>query len=89
MGPLALDIDIIFWFCSYLGVFSTILSLFRYVIWTFCCTGNKEFMKVYQCFIGHQILKFEICISLSPGPKAVLFRHAKFLLEALVGDNIA
>jgi hypothetical protein len=32
--------------CSCLYFF----SLFRYVIWTFCCTGNKAFMKVYQWF---------------------------------------
>jgi hypothetical protein len=37
-------------FFIFLGVFSTIFSLFLYVIWTFCCTGNKSFMKVYQWF---------------------------------------
>jgi len=30
-----------------------------------------------------QILNFERSLSLSPGPKAVLFRLAKFILEAL------
>jgi hypothetical protein len=28
-----------------------------YVIWTFHCTGNKAFMKVYEGFIVPQILK--------------------------------
>jgi len=35
-------------------------------------------------FIGPQILNFERSLSLSRGPKEVLFRLAKFLLEALL-----
>ena len=35
-------------------------------------------------FIGPQILNFERSLSLSRGPKAVLFRLAIFLLEALI-----
>ena len=42
----------------YFLVFSTIFSLFRYVIWTFCCTGNKAFMKVYQWFYWNSNLQF-------------------------------
>ena len=33
-------------------------------------------------FIGPQILNFKRSLSLSPGPKEVLFRRATFLLEA-------
>jgi len=40
-------------------------------------------MKVYQWFIAPQILNFERDLSLSPGPKAVLFRLTKYLFEAL------
>ena len=33
------------------GYFQLFLVYFyRYVIWTFCCTGNKSIMKVYQWF---------------------------------------
>ena len=57
-GPLALAINILFWFFSYFLVFSTIFSIFRYVIWKFCCTGNKAFMKVYQWFYWNSNLQF-------------------------------
>ena len=40
-------------------------------------------MKVTSGFIGPQILNFDRSLRLSPGPKAVLFPLAKFLLEAL------
>jgi hypothetical protein len=41
-------------------------------------------MKVYhEWFIAPQILNYERGLSLSPGPKAVLFCLAKFHLEAL------
>ena len=43
-----------------------------YVIWTFCCTGNKAFMKVSQYFIGPQILNYEISLACPWGDKAVL-----------------
>ena len=40
-------------------------------------------------FIEPQILNFERILNLSPGLKAVLFRLAQFLLEALsVGDYV-
>jgi len=55
-----------------------------YVIWTFYHTGNYALMKVTSGFNGHQIFNFERNLNLSRGPKAFLFRLAKFLLEALV-----
>ena len=58
-GPLALAIDILFWFFSYLFLyFQLFLSLFKYVIWTFCCTRNKAFMKPYQWFYWNSNLQF-------------------------------
>jgi len=54
-----------------------------YAIWTFCCTENKAFMKFASGFIEPQVLNFERSLSLSPGPKAVMFRLAKFLLVAV------
>ena len=41
-------------------------------------------MKANHCFIGPQIPNFERSLSLSRGPKPVLFRLAKFLLDALI-----
>ena len=58
MGPLVLAIEILFWFFFICLVFSIIFSLFRYVIWTFCCTGNKAFMEVYQWFHWTSNLQF-------------------------------
>ena len=74
-GPLALAIDILFWFFH-------IFSVFRYVIWKFCCTGNKAFMKVCQWFYWTSNPQFwEKSRPVPGGPKAVLFRLTIFLLE--------
>ena len=55
-----------------------------YDIWTFCCTGNKAFMKVYQWFYWTSNPQcWGKSQSVYGGPKAVLFCLAKFLLEAL------
>ena len=43
----------------------------------------KHLLKYTSGFIGPKILNFERSFSLSRGPKAVLFRLAKFLSEAL------
>ena len=38
---------------------SLVTALYKvYVIWTFCCTGNKAFMKVYQWFYWTSNLQF-------------------------------
>jgi hypothetical protein len=87
-GPIALAIDVLFLFFYFLGVFSTIFSLFRknnYVKFHKTC----EFWLLiithtYSGFIGPQILNFERSLSLSWCPKAVLYCLAKFLLEALL-----
>ena len=42
-----------------------------YIVWTFCFTGYKALMKVYQWFYWiyvSKILNFERSLSLSPGP---------------------
>jgi hypothetical protein len=44
----------------------------------------KHLCKFTSGCIGPQIVNFERSLSLSPGPKAVLFRIAKFLSEALL-----
>jgi hypothetical protein len=55
-----------------------------YVIWTFHCTGNKTFVKVNQWFLLYLESSILREVSACPqGPKAVLFRLAKFLFEAL------
>ena len=55
-----------------------------YVIWRFCCTGNKAFMKVYKWLYWTSILRE---VSACPrGPKGVLFHLAPFLLEALTWE---
>jgi hypothetical protein len=50
----------IFW-----GYFQLFLVYFyKYVIWTFCCTGNKSIIKVYQWFYWTSNSQF--CIDLFP-----------------------
>jgi hypothetical protein len=64
LRTLYFDFIFIFW-----GYFQLFLAYFYwYVIWTFCCTGNKSFMKVTSGFIGPQILNFARGLSLSLGP---------------------
>ena len=55
-----------------------------YVIWTFCCTGNKAFMKVYQWFYRTSNPQFwGKSQSVSGAPKQSCSALQKFLLEAL------
>ena len=55
-----------------------------YVIWRFCCTGNKAFRKVYGWFYWTSILR-EVS-ACHRGPKSILFHLAPFLLEALTWE---
>jgi hypothetical protein len=58
-----------------------IFSLFRYIFWILCCTGNKAFMKVYQCFIGPQILN--LCCVLSGEAT-----HTNFIVFGLIRSGL-
>jgi hypothetical protein len=70
----------------FIWIFSSFFQLFLvylektalytvYVIWTFCCTGNKAFMNVSKWFYC------EISFSVSMGPQNSLVPPCKFLLE--------
>ena len=51
-----------------------------YVIWTFCCTGNKAFMKVYQWFHLTPNLIFSEKSQPVPRPQNSIVRPCKFFL---------
>ena len=55
-------------FFHFSWVFSTIFSLFLYVIWTLCCTGNNSFMTVYQWFYWTSYSQFCERSQPVPGP---------------------
>jgi len=49
-GPIALAIDVVFRFFHFFQIMFVAALYKVYVIWTFCCTGNKASIKVYQWF---------------------------------------
>lgn len=57
-----------------------------HIIWTFCCTWNKAFMKVSEWLYWTSILNFERSFSLFPEPQSSFGRPCIISLEGPGSD---
>ena len=80
-ASIALTIDVLFWF--FLIFFVIKLFLVYLEAKASAARELKHLWKFTSGFIEPPILNFEISLSLSPGPKAVLFLLAKYIFEVM------